>query len=86
MNENGEMWDAIHKDQQAKRHQNEEQSIKMLQDLGIKYEILSKQSSHYRVGRFNFWPTTGKFYDPKTGEKGRGVRNLINKVKTNERQ
>jgi hypothetical protein len=80
MSEDGEMWDAIHKDSQEKRRRNEVESIAVLRRCGIRFDLLSAESSHYRVGRFNFWPTTGKFYDPQTGEKGRGVLNLINLI------
>jgi hypothetical protein len=81
MSEDGEIWEGIRKDGQAKRRRNEEMSIALLSESGIKYEVLSKDSCHYRVGRFSFWPTTGKYYDPKTGEKGRGVFKLIRIIK-----
>jgi hypothetical protein len=77
MSEDGEMWAAIRKDSQAKRHRNEESSVRMLQDAGIPFRVLSFSSSHYRVGPYDYWPTTGKFYDQKRQLGGRGVRNLI---------
>ena len=80
MTQDGEMWRTIRKERQAKRHRNEEQSIALLKKHHIPFQLLDATTSHYRVGRFNYWPTTGKFYDPKTGEKGRGIRNLINKI------
>jgi len=82
MSEDGEIWEKIRKDRQAKRRKNEELSIALLEKSGIKYEVLSNDSRHYRVGRFSFWPTTGKYYDPKTGQKGRGVFKLISIIKS----
>ncbi|HEY1577008.1 MAG TPA: hypothetical protein VGF82_08050 [Terracidiphilus sp.] len=77
MSEDGEIWDAIHKDAQAKRAANEEWSISFLKRQGISFTVLSKSSRHYRVGEFDFWPSTGKFYNQKRQIKGRGVKNLI---------
>jgi hypothetical protein len=77
MSEEGEMWAGYREERRAKKHSNEEQSLAMLRARGIEYETLNAAISHYRVGKFNFWPTTGKFYNPQTGQKGRGVKNLI---------
>lgn len=79
-NEDSEMWAAHKAERQKKKAQNELQSLEVLERNGIEYTLLDQNSKHYRVGRFNYWPTTGKFYDPKTGEKGRGVFNLIKKI------
>ena len=76
-----EMWKAYKEAGQKKRWSNEENSLRLLDSLGIKYETLNKSISHYRISGINFWPTTGKYYDPKTGLKGRGVRNLIKELK-----
>jgi hypothetical protein len=82
MSEDSEMWAAVRRNSQEKRRRNEVESIAVLRRCGIRFELLSAESSHYRVGRFSFWPTTGKFYDETTGEKGRGVFNLINIIQS----
>ena len=80
MSEDGEMWDAMHKDSQKKRKQNVEWSTNLLKDLGIHFKVLNSSAPHYRVGNYDFWPSTGLFYDPITKERGRGVKNLIKKI------
>lgn len=77
MAEEGEMWKDYKKHQQEKRWKNNEQSLKILRDKGIMVTILNEDQAHYRIKGFNFWATTGKFYNPHTGEKGRGVMNLL---------
>jgi hypothetical protein len=81
MSEDGEIWEAIRKDGQEKRRRNEEQSIQMLRELGIPFKVLSFSSSHYRVGSYDYWPSTGRFYDQKKQLGGRGVKNLITLLK-----
>jgi len=84
MNEQSEMWAEHKKERQAKRWQNAEQSLDLLSAHGIEYETLNKDIGHYRVRGLGFWPTTGKYFDPKTGISGRGVQNLINLIKNND--
>lgn len=81
MSEDGEMWAAVHEENKQKKLQNEKQSIAILRKRGIEFKMLSESSAHYRVGDFDFWPTTGKFYNQKTGERGRGVFTLLKKIK-----
>jgi hypothetical protein len=78
--EESEFWRKYKEAGKEKKAKNEEYSIWLLKDYGIKFEVLDVYSKHYKVGEFSFWPTTGKFYNPKTGEKGRGVKNLIKKL------
>ena len=47
---------------------------------GIEFVVLSEECKHLRVGAFDFWPSTGKFYNQKTKHKGRGVFNLMKLV------
>lgn len=77
MSEIGDDFRALREESQRKRAANEEWSIKYLKQRGIAFTVLSKSSRHYRVGAFDFWPSTGKFYNPKTQLGGRGVKNLI---------
>lgn len=80
MSEDGEMWAKIREDGRIKRWSNDKQSIELLRHFKIPFKVLNASSSHYRVGEFDFWATTGKFYNQKTKETGRGVRNLIKKL------
>ena len=77
----GEIWREYRAERQRKKANNEHFSIELLRSKGIKIIELSRLNCHYRVGEFDFWPTTGKFYCQKTGQKGRGVKNLIEKLK-----
>ena len=79
--EDNNFWEDHKKERQEKKARNEEYSIKMLDDLGIKYKILNKFCRHYRVYDFDYWPSTGKFYNQRTGEIGRGIKNLIKRIK-----
>lgn len=78
--EDSEMWRLHRLQSKYKKQTNEEKSLQILLDKGICYKILNTSVSHYRVGDYDFWPTTGKFYNQKTGERGRGVYNLIRKI------
>ncbi len=39
-----------------------------------------KENGHLRVAGCDFWATTEKYYNPKTGEKGVGLRKFINMI------
>lgn len=80
-NEDTKMWRELKEESKTKRWKNVESSLALLRARGIVFETLDKITAHYRVGGFSFWPTTGKYYDPKTGIKGRGVKNLIKQLK-----
>lgn len=64
-----------------RKENNRKSSLKILQERGIKWELLNLETRHYRVEGFDYWPTTGKFYNQKTKQKGRGVFNLIKILK-----
>jgi hypothetical protein len=81
MSEDGEMWAAIRADGQEKRWKNHDRSLMLLEAGGIVVRKLNAETGHYRVGDFDFWPTTGKFYNQKTKLGGRGVFNLLKLVK-----
>jgi hypothetical protein len=75
MSDIGDYFKAYKEIRKKKKSDNLENSLKILKENGITIEQLNQHM--YRVDRFNFWPTTGKYYDPKTNEKGRGVFNLM---------
>ena len=39
--------------------------------------VEEKANGHIRVNGCDFWCTTEKYYNPKTEEKGNGLRNFI---------
>jgi len=51
--------------------------LKVLDANLIAYTLLDENCVHYRFGDFDFWPTTGKFYNRVTKEKGNGVEAFI---------
>ena len=69
---------AQKKEKQKKRAQNLVYSLELLRSEGIEYQTLSPH--HYRVGPFDFWPSTGKFIHRESKRAGRGVRGLIRRV------
>jgi len=81
MSEDSEMWEEIHKENKKRKKENQKNSLKILQEKGITWQLLNDDTCHYRVGEFDYWPTTGKFYNQKTKQKGRGVFNLIKILK-----
>lgn len=77
----GEMWAEYRQQRQEKKRNNIKSSLSILEQKGIEYKTLNAGGAHYRVGDYDFWPSTGKFYNAKTGEKGRGVFNLLKALK-----
>ena len=80
-----EMWEQHRLDGQEKRWSNKEKSLKLLKQQGIDVICVNEYSTHYKIGDYNFWPTTGVYYNQKTKDKGRGVFNLIKIIKQNEK-
>jgi len=74
----GEIWDEIHEEERTKKESNLKNSIAILESKGIKYQKFSDY--HYRIKNFDFWPSTGKFYNKISKKYGRGVFNLIYKL------
>ena len=81
MSEDGEMWAEIKEERRQKRWDNRDQSLAYLKQQGIEVEELDAGTAHYRKGSVSFWPTTGKFFDTKTKQTGRGVKNFIKYIK-----
>jgi hypothetical protein len=78
VSELGELYNDLKEIGKQKRSQNLDSSVKILLDRNIRFNQLS--DSHYRVGNYDFWPSTGLFIEIKTKKRGRGVFNLIRKV------
>lgn len=82
--EDSEMWEEHRKERQQKKQRNREQSLNILRKNGVYFQCLSDISGHYRVGEFDFWPSTGKYIERSTKKHGRGVFNLLEKVGKND--
>lgn len=78
--EYAEAFKALKQDGQKKRASNLANSLNLLTAMGIEFRILSP--SHARVGEYDFWPSTGLFIHTKTKQRGRGVKNLIRRIKS----
>lgn len=79
-----DVWAEHKAERKEKKQDNEKKSIARLVEAGFEVQTLNPDISHYRVRDYNFWPTTGKFHNQKTGLIGRGVFNLIKQLKADE--
>lgn len=78
----GDMADYYNDFRQFKKEKKQNNCLKSLEILDrhrIEYKKLS--DTHYRISDFDFWPSTGLFVDRKNAKRGRGVMNLLSKVK-----
>ncbi len=82
-------YDEMTERSKLKRASNRESSAGVLMDRGISFTAHNK-GAHLIVEAvlcgavFDFWPGTGKFIRRGNGETGRGVFNLIKKIKALE--
>lgn len=79
MSELVEDFRALREINKKKKVDNHKKSIRILMLNNIQFETLS--DSHLRIGIFDFWPSTGKFWNREKDSFGRGVFNLINQLK-----
>lgn len=77
--EYAEAFKALREEGRKKRASNLANSLNLLSASEVPFRILS--STHVRVGDYDFWPSTGLFIHTKTKKRGRGIFNLIRKVK-----
>ncbi|CAB4149906.1 hypothetical protein UFOVP558_47 [uncultured Caudovirales phage] len=77
MSELGETFAAWREHKKEKKKSNLHKSLFILDQAGIPYRMLS--DTHYRVGEWDFWPSTGLFINTRTKKRARGVFNLIKK-------
>lgn len=82
MSDMGDMWREMREHGRKKKSTNLDNSVKLLMQKGV--DIRRCTDFHYKIDGWDFWPSTGKFYNSKTAEKGRGVFNLIKKLKTSK--
>lgn len=79
MGDMGDIFSEFREAGKVKRNNNLLSSIKILTQNKIEFKKLS--DTHVRVKDFDFWPSTGLFINTKTKKRGRGVFNLIQKLK-----
>lgn len=76
------LYDAMREMSKDKKASNIENSIRWLRREGVEHKILNCSNYHTLViGRIDFWPSTGKWRDRKTGRTGRGVRHVVKLAK-----
>lgn len=77
-----EMWREVRKAKQEKRAENTLRSTEILVIAGIPF-VSKNNGAHLIVdGRFDFWPSTGLWVERGKTRKNRGIRNLIDRIKT----
>lgn len=64
-----------------KKEQRKAEAFKRLDKAGIEYKVLN-HGVHLQIGTLNLYPTTRKWYNSKTGEKGT-FRDIVQFVKDN---
>ena len=74
------MWAKVKEERTAKRWDNVQKSLALLRERGIQFVCMSEANAHYRIGDYDFWPSTGKWFHRLTKEYGRGVFKLIKRV------
>ncbi|MFZ3032288.1 MAG: hypothetical protein WA082_04585 [Candidatus Moraniibacteriota bacterium] len=60
------------------KKQRREQNAALLEANGIKYQFMDEPAGHIRIGQFDMWISTGKFFNRETRRWGDGIMNLIN--------
>lgn len=78
MSELGDDYKALKEFNKKKKIDNHEKSIRILMLNNIQFETLS--DTHLRIGKFDFWPSTGKFWNRNKNHYGRGIFNLIKQL------
>lgn len=88
MGDVGEFWrdvgPGLREASRAKKKRNQCQSDMILQSHDIQFESHNDGLHLVVSGSFDFWPSTGKFIDRKTGKSGRGIFNLLKRLKNVE--
>ncbi len=82
MSDLGETFKAYKQERREKKTLNAINSEDILIQRNIPFKKFTED--HYRVGDYNFWPSTGLFIHVKENKRGRGVFNLLKLVEKNE--
>jgi len=83
MGDMGDLWREHREHKQEKKRSNITSSIHLIEKLAdeSKLELKKLSNEHYRIGLYDFWPSTGRYMHVTTKKKGRGVFNLIKLLK-----
>jgi len=81
MGDDAELWRKYKAKQKEEKWARYDMAVGLLKKTGINYKVVNQATPHFRMGDFDLWPTTGKFKNTKTGERGFGITNLIRKIK-----
>ena len=80
MSEIGDIFEAIREERREKKLTNRKRSIARLRENNI--EFIKYTEIHLFVDNtFDFFPSTGLFIERATKKQGRGVFNLIKRIK-----
>lgn len=82
MGDMGEIFNAMKEHSKDKKFNNYNRSIQILDERKIKFIQLS--DTHLRVKNYDYWPSTGLFIELKTKKRGRGIFNLIKRLRLND--
>lgn len=85
MSEVGEVWSEHKKIQQKKKVSNQELSTAVLKRKRIPFVSYNHGNHLFVDGKYDFWPSTGKFIDRRNKLEGRGVFSLIQELANEHR-
>lgn len=74
----GDLWRDAKEASRKKKFDNVKFAESQLLEAGISFTRFSE--THWRVGDFDYWPSTGKFIHIRTKVAGRGIFNLMNRL------
>jgi len=73
----GEMWRDHRAMKSKRRYERRIENMRMLAESGLEHSVYN-DGTHVRVlNRFDFWPSSGKWYDSETGRRGHHISSLI---------
>jgi hypothetical protein len=81
-NEETEFWRDVRKTKQDKRASNRDRSTEILVIAGIPF-VSKNNGAHLIVAeRYDFWPGTGLWMERGKSRKHRGIRSLVERIKS----
>lgn len=66
-----EMYQALKEDQKIEKEERLSRNIMILKMAGVNYRLVNEY--HLRIGKWNFYPSTGKFNNGFTRDSERGL-------------
>lgn len=74
----GETFALMKEERRKKKSRNLHSSLDLLEKEGIEFVELSPH--HFRIGKYDFWPSTGKYLNREIKKYSRGVFNLLREL------